>query len=365
VIFTNETEHIPSPDIALHLLPNPNVFRPLLLPHDFGTHQSTRGILEELFWAHYHEAFENDSDNSEAQAISELPSEEESETSTEDRRTNYRNMHPNALPVQVKQERPHAPAVPPGAPVEAAASSDPSFDNQRPSDADDEVTDPLDLGAIPLENAKYDNGAHIANDHVKHPHVQAAPSGDHVKATAPPPPISARSANRSPSGTQDNSNPKRESLDRENSTSPINQKHHRAIAARPRTPSAKRGRSTHRNSPRVAPKSARSANRSPSGTQDNSNRSRSPPPKKKTHYKCRFHKKIGVLLETATPTCKFGHALSISRVLKLAQFVEPKCSDCFCRLRPSNSCAVCFRCDPLFILCVQCTFRPSTDAQNF
>jgi hypothetical protein len=80
---------------------------------------------------------------------------------------------PKALPTQVKQERPYAPAAPPHPPDaigEAAASSDPNVDNQRPSEAEEEgtePTDPIDRGAIPLELAKYDNGAPVAADYIQ------------------------------------------------------------------------------------------------------------------------------------------------------------------------------------------------------
>jgi hypothetical protein len=518
-----------------------------LLPHDFGTHQSTRGTIEELFGAQYYEAFEcnsENSENSEAYAILELPTDEdeESESNSDNQGTTsklteipdkpssnaqqtsttaaisseahaavkscistasvHSNMKanappkgsqrkvappmqphptlpkpPNPMPKPAQKERPLAPASPPDN-AGAAASHNPEADNSE------YVTDPIDLGAIPLEQAKYENGTPVAADYIhpdgsircgecgglhdakgahfcpvencseilcakctidhilqcmpvqqgtplckfffhgrcrrgrdcvfshdvqlrndtlaaneedpeyatcvthkrrrkkvyirqvmnehgkitwkcdvddpessclKHHRAQAAPSGDRTPATAPPPPKEDPRL-RIPAPKAALKQPKRESLDRDKSTSQDNSMHHPQHADRSRTPPPIRGRSPSRHSPRDASKSARSAKRSPSGTKDDSSRSRSPTPKeKKALHQCRIKKKYGVQLETATPTCELGHVLSISRVLKAAQFVEPKCSDCTRRIRPSDVCTVCYRCDPLFMLCVQCT----------
>jgi hypothetical protein len=205
---------------------------------------------------------------------------------------------------------------------------------------------------------------------VKHQRAKSAPSGEQPNAPAPPPPKKdPRLRNPAPKAALQQPT-KREFRDRDKSPSQGNSKHSHQHAARSRSPPANRGRSPMRNSPLDASKSARSANRSPSGPKSNTSRSRSrspsPTKNKAANYKCRTLNKFGVLLETDTPTCELSHVLSITRVLQLAQFVEPKCSDCTRHIRLSDVCSVCFRCDPLFMLCDQCTFRQSSaQVQNF
>jgi hypothetical protein len=86
--------------------PPTHVHSQRLLPHDFGTHQTTNGIVQELFGAHLYEAFEcfsdpecysdnpENSEYSEPYGILELPPEEDSksEASSENNNIIYRTI---------------------------------------------------------------------------------------------------------------------------------------------------------------------------------------------------------------------------------------------------------------------------------
>jgi hypothetical protein len=86
-----------------------------------------------------------------------------------------------------------------------------------------------------------------------------------------------------------------------------------------------------------------------------------PDPKAPKAPMCRIHRKNGIKFDSVTPTCTLMHVLSFTRVVSLEQYVEPKCNDCLIPISTNDACCVCFRCDPLHLLCVKCTFAASTD----
>jgi hypothetical protein len=209
---------------------------------------------------------------------------------------------------------------------------------------------------------------------------KGAPAGNRSQASVPSPSEEEDPYLRAPApkAALKQPNSKRESLDRAKSPNNEISRPHNDRSRSPgrgRSPT-RRSRKASNSAPRakVSPEacnSARRAKRSPSGSKESkdqdaassdgpSSRSRSVPKTKKTHQ-CRIHKKYGVQLDADTPTCPLSHVLTFTRIVRLAQFVEPKCFDCHIRIRTGEGCSVCYRCDPLFMLCVQCTFAISKD----
>jgi hypothetical protein len=76
---------------------------------------------------------------------------------------------------------------------------------------------------------------------------------------------------------------------------------------------------------------------------------------------CRIQKKCGIYLQASTPKCPLYHEMHVTRILRLDQFVQPTCNDCEVPLSPNDLCSVCWRCEPLHLLCVQCSFASSTE----
>jgi hypothetical protein len=86
-----------------------------------------------------------------------------------------------------------------------------------------------------------------------------------------------------------------------------------------------------------------------------------PDPKAPKAPMCRVHRKTGIKFDSLTPTCTLKHAMTFTRVVTLEQFCEPKCRDCLIPIGANDVCCVCFRCDPLHLLCIECTFAASSD----
>jgi hypothetical protein len=76
---------------------------------------------------------------------------------------------------------------------------------------------------------------------------------------------------------------------------------------------------------------------------------------------CRFLKIHGIKVDAMTPVCTLKHALSFSRVVSLELQVQPVCDDCLIPISANDVCSVCFRCEPLHLLCTKCTFAKTVE----
>jgi hypothetical protein len=80
---------------------------------------------------------------------------------------------------------------------------------------------------------------------------------------------------------------------------------------------------------------------------------------------CRIQKKCGIYLQASNPKCPLLHEMYVTRILRLDQFVQPICNDCEVPLSPNGLCSICWRCEPLHLVCVQCSFAGSTEQVVF
>jgi hypothetical protein len=80
---------------------------------------------------------------------------------------------------------------------------------------------------------------------------------------------------------------------------------------------------------------------------------------------CRIQKKCGIYIQANQPKCPLSHEMHVSRILRLDQFVQPLCADCEIPFNPNDLCSICWRCEPLHIVCVQCSFAGSTEQVVF
>jgi hypothetical protein len=79
----------------------------------------------------------------------------------------------------------------------------------------------------------------------------------------------------------------------------------------------------------------------------------------------RIQKKCGIYLQASQPKCPLFHEMHVSRILRLDQFVQPICNDCEVPFHPNAMCSFCWRCEPLHLVCVQCSFAGSTEQVIF
>jgi hypothetical protein len=80
---------------------------------------------------------------------------------------------------------------------------------------------------------------------------------------------------------------------------------------------------------------------------------------------CRIQKKSGIYLQASQPKCPLFHEMHVSRILRLDQFVQPLCNDCEVPFHPNDMCSICWRCEPLHLVCVQCSSAGSTEQVVF
>ena len=405
-----------------------------LLPHDFGTHQSTSEIVQAIFGAYLYESIEHFSDpecysedsDYEPYAILELPPEEKqnSETSSENNNAIYRTMQQitdrstctECLKTIPKTSN-HCLGC--GTPVgqtisklieishindgqlRVTSSSKPNHGHEREESRSAAVgptttaygPEPTCLPPVPPASANDKCLRTRTSNQCLQP-VPTQPSkdeeGPRPRAPAPKAALAAKVVPKRESPDADESPSQKVSRPRDDRSRSTSQKvsrprddHHKTRGRsppcmnsnnpeRPQTKQAKKksSRRAKATTPNAAEPNQRRPRRNKStSSEDESeaegegkNRSRSaakakkatPAPKRAPQ--CRIQRKYGAKFDSLTPTCTLKHALSFTRVVSLAQHDGPMCHDCLIPISPNDACCVCFRCDPLYLLCVKCTF---------
>ena len=73
-----------------------------------------------------------------------------------------------------------------------------------------------------------------------------------------------------------------------------------------------------------------------------------------TKYSCNLDRKNGIRHTADPPKCTLGHSLTFTRMLKLAQYVQPQWPNRAHNVSQDSAYVFCWLCERMFICCPSC-----------